>query len=209
MPPSGLGSQPPVWSTSAQSRRASHAWTKARSYPTPGTYNSPRFLQTIWVELGASCTLCLCFLHSRITLDFGGDDITEYLFYLLKGINWPYRECELNRMYDWGLMTKLKKMICSLAEVSSIPAFSFPTSRLFVRIVEIYLSCCRPTLRLICTISMYADRDILPNGTQCKYTTSPCSRLWCVTPIPSNAPTGVNLADHIVHIRAPHNRFRR
>lgn len=47
----------------------------------------------------------------------GGDDITEYLFYLLKTIKWPYRECQLNRIYDWHLMTRLKKMACSLAEV--------------------------------------------------------------------------------------------
>ncbi|KAG8718045.1 actin-like protein arp8 [Ceratobasidium sp. 394] len=74
------------------------------------------------VDIGAVKTSIACVDEgqvvpdTRISLDFGGDDITEYLYYLLEGISWPYRECELNRMYDWNIMTRLKKMICSLAE---------------------------------------------------------------------------------------------
>lgn len=74
------------------------------------------------VDIGAVKTSIACVDEgqvvpdTRITLDMGGDDITEYLFYLLKGINWPYRDFQLNRMYDWNLMTRLKKMTCSLAE---------------------------------------------------------------------------------------------
>ncbi|KAG8756654.1 actin-like protein arp8 [Ceratobasidium sp. 428] len=74
------------------------------------------------VDIGAAKTSIACVDEgqvvpdTRITLDFGGDDITEYLYYLLKGIDCPYRECQLNRMYDWNIMTRLKKSICSLAE---------------------------------------------------------------------------------------------
>ncbi|KAG9103247.1 actin-like protein arp8 [Ceratobasidium sp. 370] len=56
------------------------------------------------VDIGAVKTSIACVDEgqvvpdTRITLDFGGDDITEYLYYLLKGINLPYHECELNRM---------------------------------------------------------------------------------------------------------------
>ncbi|KAF8603889.1 actin-like ATPase domain-containing protein [Ceratobasidium sp. AG-I] len=88
------------------------------------------------VDLGAVKTSIACVDEgqvvpdTRITLDFGGDDITEYLFYLLKGINWPYRECELNRIYDWNLMTKLKKTICSLAETDvALNVYDFEVRR--------------------------------------------------------------------------------
>ncbi|KAG8741308.1 actin-like protein arp8 [Ceratobasidium sp. 414] len=68
------------------------------------------------VDIGAVKTSIACVDEgqvvpdTRITLDFGGDDITEYLYYLLEGISWPYRECDLNRIYDWNIMTRLKKM---------------------------------------------------------------------------------------------------
>ncbi|QRW03261.1 actin [Ceratobasidium sp. AG-Ba] len=76
------------------------------------------------VDIGAAKTSIACVDEgqvvpdTRITLDFGGDDITEYLHYLLKGINFPYRECQLDRTYDWAIMTKLKKLTSSLLEAS-------------------------------------------------------------------------------------------
>jgi hypothetical protein len=51
-------------------------------------------------------------------LNFGGDDITEFLAVLLGHIKFPYRNIDLNRIYDFNLMEDLKSRICSLAEVS-------------------------------------------------------------------------------------------
>lgn len=58
--------------------------------------------------------LCLCL---RITLNFGGDDITEFLAVLLDKINFPYKSVDLTRMYDWNMMEDLKGRMCTLAEV--------------------------------------------------------------------------------------------
>jgi hypothetical protein len=54
-----------------------------------------------------------------MALDFGTDDITEFLYVLLRRINFPYKEAELNRSYDWNLMEDLKSKVNTLDEVSS------------------------------------------------------------------------------------------
>jgi len=56
--------------------------------------------------------------HFRITLNIGGDDITEFLLALLQRINFPYKEADLARLYDWRLMEELKSKICTLQEVN-------------------------------------------------------------------------------------------
>lgn len=48
----------------------------------------------------------------------GGNDITEFLYVLLQKINFPYRELDLARTYDWNVMEDLKARLCTLAEVS-------------------------------------------------------------------------------------------
>jgi actin-related protein len=53
----------------------------------------------------------------------GGDDITEFLYILLDRINFPYRDINLARSYDWSLMEDLKARLCTLAEVSRYPPF--------------------------------------------------------------------------------------
>lgn len=50
-------------------------------------------------------------------LGVGGDDITEFLYVLLRRINLPYREMDLVRSYDWNVMEDLKAQICTLTEV--------------------------------------------------------------------------------------------
>jgi actin-related protein 8 len=50
-------------------------------------------------------------------LNMGGDDITEFLYVLLERINFPYREVNLARWYDWNVMEDLKARLCTLAEV--------------------------------------------------------------------------------------------
>lgn len=55
-----------------------------------------------------------------MSLNMGGDDITEFLYVLLQRINFPYRELNLARSYDWEVMDDLKKRLCKLSEVSRL-----------------------------------------------------------------------------------------
>ena len=54
----------------------------------------------------------------------GGDDISEFLYVLLQKINFPYRELDLARSYDWAVMEDLKARLCTLAEVELFPGYS-------------------------------------------------------------------------------------
>ena len=47
----------------------------------------------------------------------GGDDITEFLYVLLRRIHFPYRDLDLARSYDWNVMEDLKNRLCTLTEV--------------------------------------------------------------------------------------------
>jgi actin-related protein len=57
----------------------------------------------------------------RMSLNMGGDDITEFLYVLLDRIKFPYRDINLARSYDWSLMEDLKARLCTLSEVSRHP----------------------------------------------------------------------------------------
>lgn len=57
-------------------------------------------------------------MHDRIILNMAGNDITEFLHVLLQKINFPYRDMDLARSYDWNVMEDLKARLCTLAEVS-------------------------------------------------------------------------------------------
>lgn len=58
------------------------------------------------------------YLHTiRMILNMGGNDITEFLYVLLSRINFPYKEVDLSRSYDWNLMEDLKARLCTLTEV--------------------------------------------------------------------------------------------
>lgn len=59
-----------------------------------------------------------------MSLNIGGDDITEFLFVLLERISFPYKDLNLAKSYDWNVMEDLKARICTLLEVRR-----FPTSR--------------------------------------------------------------------------------
>ncbi|KDR80664.1 hypothetical protein GALMADRAFT_222260 [Galerina marginata CBS 339.88] len=54
--------------------------------------------------------------ETRMTLNMGGDDITEFLYVLLERIKFPYREIDLNCSYDWHVMEDLKSRLCTLAD---------------------------------------------------------------------------------------------
>jgi actin-related protein 8 len=52
-----------------------------------------------------------------MSLNMGGDDITEFLSVLLDRISFPYRDLNLGRWYDWNVVEDLKARLCTLAEV--------------------------------------------------------------------------------------------
>ncbi len=54
-------------------------------------------------------------------LDYGGDDITEFLHDLLLDVQFPYKEIDLSRLYDLHVMDDLKARLCTLSEVCSLP----------------------------------------------------------------------------------------
>lgn len=61
----------------------------------------------------------------RLSLNIGGDDITEFFYVLLERIKFPYREINLARSYDWNVMEDMKARLCTLAEVSKYYNFSY------------------------------------------------------------------------------------
>lgn len=54
-----------------------------------------------------------------MALDFGGDDITQFLHTLLQRTGLPYRDADLARWYDFTIMEDLKERMVVLSEVSS------------------------------------------------------------------------------------------
>lgn len=56
----------------------------------------------------------------RMSLNVGGDDITEFLYVLLDRISFPYKDIDLTRSYDWALVEDLKARLCTLTEVSAM-----------------------------------------------------------------------------------------
>ncbi|KAJ6591498.1 hypothetical protein DFH09DRAFT_1259152 [Mycena vulgaris] len=74
------------------------------------------------VDIGAVKTSVACvdegliIPDTRLNLDMGGDDITEFLHVLLERIHFPYRDINLARSYDWSVMEDLKARLCTLAE---------------------------------------------------------------------------------------------
>ncbi|KAJ7281463.1 hypothetical protein C8J57DRAFT_1297692 [Mycena rebaudengoi] len=74
------------------------------------------------VDIGAVKTSVACvdegliIPDTRLNLNMGGDDITEFLYVLLNRIKFPYRDINLARSYDWNVMDDLKTRLCTLAE---------------------------------------------------------------------------------------------
>ncbi|KIK08875.1 hypothetical protein K443DRAFT_655462 [Laccaria amethystina LaAM-08-1] len=74
------------------------------------------------VDIGAKVTSIACvdeglvLSETRMTLNMGGDDITEFLYVLLGRINFPYKNLDLSRSYDWSVLEDLKSRLCTLAE---------------------------------------------------------------------------------------------
>ncbi|CCM00587.1 uncharacterized protein FIBRA_02623 [Fibroporia radiculosa] len=74
------------------------------------------------VDMGATKTSIACvddglvLSDTRMSLNMGGDDITEFLYVLLHQIRFPYKDVNLARSYDWNVLEDLKARLCTLAE---------------------------------------------------------------------------------------------
>ncbi|KAM0786552.1 hypothetical protein ACM66B_002009 [Microbotryomycetes sp. NB124-2] len=74
------------------------------------------------IDIGARQTTVSCIddgmviAESRMTLDFGGDDITQFLLALLTRTNFPYKEADLTRWHDFRVLELLKEQIVVLGE---------------------------------------------------------------------------------------------
>jgi actin-related protein 8 len=77
------------------------------------------------VDVGASKISVSCvdegvsLEESRITLLYGGNEVTRLFHWLLRKVDFPYKECSLGRHTDWALMDRLKESICHLHDVCS------------------------------------------------------------------------------------------
>jgi len=74
------------------------------------------------VDIGAKKTSIACveeglvLAESRMALDFGGDDVTQFLHTLLLRNSFPYPEADLSEWYDFKLFDELKEKIVVLGE---------------------------------------------------------------------------------------------
>ena len=74
------------------------------------------------VDVGSMKTSISCveeglvLAETRMSLSYGGDDVSELYLRLLERINLPYRTADLCRTYDWTMMEDLKFRSASLAE---------------------------------------------------------------------------------------------
>ncbi|KIY53353.1 actin-like ATPase domain-containing protein [Fistulina hepatica ATCC 64428] len=55
-------------------------------------------------------------LSCLMSLNMGGDDITEFLYVLLSRIDFPYRDMDLTRACDWKMLDELKAKMCTMTE---------------------------------------------------------------------------------------------
>ncbi|BGP25622.1 actin-related protein 8 [Rhodotorula toruloides] len=74
------------------------------------------------IDIGARTTKITCveeglvLPETRMILDFAGDDITSFLHTLLQRLNFPYKEADLSKWYDWIVLEDLKERSVVLSE---------------------------------------------------------------------------------------------
>ncbi|KAJ2158242.1 actin-like protein arp8 [Coemansia sp. RSA 552] len=72
------------------------------------------------VDVGAQKTsvCCVedgyCAQESRVSVMYGGDDITRFLFAMFERAQFPYQEASLVRMYDWAMLNELRERFCTV-----------------------------------------------------------------------------------------------
>ena len=59
--------------------------------------------------------------HASVRLSYGGEDVTRTFIRLLSRISFPYKEVDLNRMYDFLLVDDLKKRLCTFNDIDVAP----------------------------------------------------------------------------------------
>ena len=76
-----------------------------------------------------------------MTLDYGGEDISELYLRMLERIDFPYRGANLGKTYDWTMMEDLKQKSASLAEVRDI-AVEGPEATTVLTVIPLLGGCC-------------------------------------------------------------------
>ncbi|KAJ2495173.1 actin-like protein arp8, partial [Coemansia sp. RSA 2052] len=72
------------------------------------------------VDVGAQKTsiACVefgfCYQESRVSVMYGGDDITRFLHSLFMRSSFPYHEASLSRKYDWNMLNELREKYCTM-----------------------------------------------------------------------------------------------
>ncbi|KAJ2488281.1 actin-like protein arp8 [Coemansia sp. RSA 2050] len=72
------------------------------------------------VDVGAQKTsiACVengfCYQESRVSVMYGGDDITRFLHSLFKHSSFPYHEASLSRNFDWTMINELREKYCTM-----------------------------------------------------------------------------------------------
>ncbi|KAI9506657.1 actin-like protein arp8 [Coemansia spiralis] len=72
------------------------------------------------VDVGAQKTsiACVedgfCYQESRVSVMYGGDDITRFLYNLFMRSSFPYHEASLQSMYDWHMLNDLRERYCTM-----------------------------------------------------------------------------------------------
>lgn len=93
-----------------------------------------------------------------MSLNVGGDDITEFLYVLLDRIHFSYRDCDLSRSYDWNVMEDLKIRLCTLQEVGIFP------NQYIYQSSEKVGGCSSQSVRLRCPTTRYACQKVWSTG---------------------------------------------
>ncbi|XP_077585494.1 actin-related protein 8 [Stigmatopora nigra] len=66
--------------------------------------------------------------NSRLSLAYGGADVTRILFWLLQRAGFPYRDCQLSNRLDCQLLQQLKETLCHLdQDISGLQDHEFQT----------------------------------------------------------------------------------
>ncbi|KAJ1720498.1 actin-like protein arp8 [Coemansia erecta] len=55
-----------------------------------------------------------CIPESRVSIMYGGDDITRFLFNMFERSKFPYAEASLQRMSDWLMLNELREKYCTM-----------------------------------------------------------------------------------------------
>jgi hypothetical protein len=105
-------------------------------------------------------------LSISMVLNMGGDDVTEFLHLLLERIQFPYRDVNLTRWYDWNMMEAIKANLSTLAEVGAGYVALKPM---------LIMPCCRVTLA---TIDMTSTCIVLTGLSQSIYSEHTMKSYW-------------------------------